>query len=93
MPVSSASQTITTELPASTPSFFSTTPSEFAQCMTFNFKMLLAFSLTVLLLCLFMSCVNSIFSSNDDIMGETQYVMCKCIGGKCKCRSRWSPYH
>jgi hypothetical protein len=64
MSVSSASETIGTQLTETT-SFFTTSPKEFFQCISFNIKMIFTLSFTVLLLCLFMSCINAFFPPFD----------------------------
>lgn len=96
MSASTATETISTQLTDSSmaSSFFTTTPKEFFQCMSFNVRMLLAFSFTILLLCLFMSCLNIIFPPFDDseirynpAMLRRSYLMCKCKNGQCKCKS------
>ena len=92
MSVSTASKTISTQLTDT--SFFTTTPNEFFQCMSFNVKMILALSFTVLLLCVFMSCLNIIFPPIDDseirynpALLKKSYLMCKCKDEHCKCKS------
>jgi hypothetical protein len=103
MSISSASETINTQLTDSTASsFFTTNPKEVLQCVTFNFKIIFAFSLTILLLCVFISCINVIFppmeDPNDVITyepsmlkrGGLKYVMCNCVDGKCNCKSNVS---
>lgn len=99
MSVSSASETIGTQLTETTASsFFTTNPKEFLQCMSFNIRMTLAFSLTILLLCLLISCLNTILPPYDEDQiiydpvtlrgrGNVNYMMCKCLDGKCKCKS------
>jgi hypothetical protein len=100
MSVSSASETIGTQLTESTASsFFTTNPKEFLQCMSFNVRMMLAFSFMILLICLFTSCFNSVFTPYDDSdqirydpvslrgKGNVNYMMCKCLNGQCKCKS------
>jgi hypothetical protein len=101
MSASSATETITTQLTDSTASsFFTTTPREFFQCMTFNFKMVFAISLAILILCLCISCINSLLVpiENDDdfirynpaILNRNRfsaYMKCRCTNGKCKCKS------
>ena len=100
MSVSSASETIGTQLTETTASsFFTTNPKEFLQCMSFNIRMTLAFSLMVLLLCLLISCLNTMlppYDESDQIRydpvrlrgrGNMNYMMCKCLDGKCKCKS------
>lgn len=99
MSISTASETINTNLTGSDSSFFTTNPKEVLQCVTFNFKIIFAFSLTILILCLFISCINVIFppmeDPNDIITyeprmlkrGGLKYVMCNCVDGKCNCKS------
>jgi hypothetical protein len=99
MSVSSASETIGTQLTETTASsFFTTNPKEFLQCMSFNIRMTLAFSLMILLLCLLISCLNMILPPYDEDQirydpvtlrgrGNVNYMMCRCLDGKCKCKS------
>jgi hypothetical protein len=101
MSISTASETINTNLTDLTgSSFFTTNPKEVLQCVTFNFKIIFAFSLTILILSLFISCINVIFppmeDPNDIITyeprmlkrgGGLKYVMCNCVDGKCNCKS------
>ena len=100
MSVSTASETINTKLTDSmASSFFTTDSKEVLQCVKFNFKIIFAFSLTILILCLFISCINVIFppieDPNDIITyeprmlrkGGLKYVMCNCVDGKCNCES------
>jgi len=100
MSVSTASETINTQLTDSmASSFFTTDSKEVLQCVKFNFKIIFAFSLTILMLCLFISCINVIFppmeDPNDIITyeprmlrkGGLKYLMCNCVDGKCKCKS------
>jgi len=101
MSVSTASETINTQLTDSmASSFFTTNPKEVLQCVAFNFKIIFAFSLTILILSLFISCINVIFppmeDPNDIITyeprmlrkGGLKYVMCNCVDGKCNCKSK-----
>lgn len=100
MSLSSATDTIGTQLTESTASsFFTTNSNEVLQCMSFNIRMTLAFSLIILFLCLLISCLNAIlppYDDSDQIMyapvtlrgrGNINYMMCKCLDGKCKCKS------
>lgn len=100
MSVSSASETIGTQLTETTASsFFTTNPKEFLQCMSFNIRMTLAFSLVILILCLLISCLNAILPPYDDsdeirydpvslrTRGNMNYMMCNCLRGKCRCKS------
>ena len=100
MSISTASETINTNLTDSMgSSFFTTNPKEVLQCVAFNFKIIFAFSLTILILSLFISCINVIFppmeDPNDIITyeprmlrkGGLKYVMCNCVDGKCNCKS------
>ena len=101
MSISTASETINTNLTDSMgSSFFTTNPKEVLQCVAFNFKIIFAFSLTILILSLFISCINVIFppmeDPNDIITyeprmlrkGGLKYVMCNCVDGKCNCKSK-----
>lgn len=76
MSVSSASGTVDTQLT----NIFSTNPKEFFQCMSFNFRMLLAFSVTLLLLCIFTSLLNVSFKNpeGDITCGRSRYQKCNC---------------
>lgn len=105
MSISSASETINTQLTDSIgSSFFTTNPKEVLQCVTFNFKIIFAFSLTILLLCVCISCLNVLLppmeDPNDVITyepsvfknGNIKYMMCNCLDGKCKCKSNINKY-
>lgn len=92
--VSSASGTIPTQL---TDSFFTTNPQEFYQCMKFNFKMIFAMCFAILLLCLCISCLNSVLKPSqiatdyeDDVINYDPALLnikCNCVNNKCKCHS------
>jgi hypothetical protein len=79
---SSASGTISTEL----------TETDMMKCMSFNFKILLYICLIIIIFSLLISCLNSISMSSSNFDDNITYespsmigVICKCIGGKCKC--------
>ena len=93
MSVSTASETISTGLTDSAASsFFTTSPKEILQCMSFNIRMLIGFSLLIVLLCICMSCMNSMipppYDDEDDKIAyrSVSYMMCKCDKGNCKCK-------
>jgi hypothetical protein len=103
MSASTATETISTQFTDSTASsFFTTSPKEFIQCMAFNFKMLFAISFAILILCVCISCINSMLvpmrmEDEDDsirydpaIINRSRfagYMKCKCLNGKCMCKS------
>jgi hypothetical protein len=86
MSVSSASETIATQL---------TNTSCLTEWTYINTRIILNISLTIIVICLFISCFNSIFNPiNDSIlydpvtlngMGPMKHTMCKCAGNRCKC--------
>jgi len=86
MSVSSASETIATQL---------TNTSCLTEWTYINTRIILNISLTIIVICLFISCFNAIFNPiNDSIlydpvtlngMGPMKYTMCKCAGNRCKC--------
>ena len=70
-----------------------TDSSEFMQYMTFNFKILLMISTTIILWSLFISCINSIRAGmGGDIIYEPvklngMDMICGCSNNSCACRS------
>jgi hypothetical protein len=88
MSVSSASETIATQL---------TNTSCLTEWTYINTRIILNISLTIIVICLLISCFNSVFNPiNDPIlydpvtlnkMGPMKYAMCKCDGNRCKCKS------
>ena len=97
--ISSASQTVATQLTDSNASsFFTITPKEFFQCTVFNFKVIFMICLAILILSLLMSCINSLlptptptpsFDDETDTISYEHPIMmqigCKSSGGRCKC--------
>lgn len=64
-----------------------------SECIKLNLKMIFNMSLTILLLCLFLSCFNSLFfpvrdyDISYDPVNIKNMGMCKCTGNKCLCKS------
>lgn len=86
---STATNTIATNLTDATDaSFFTTTPKEFVQCMTFNFKILLFISLIIIFISIFMSCINMalIRTEMDQTISYNEPRFIKCFNKhKCNC--------
>ena len=90
---SRASRTITTDLSSS---IYSATPNEFINWMSFNFKIFL----WIITISLVLACINLLFMRRRSIMyhhpivksingmmsGIITSIMCRCEGGKCKCK-------
>jgi hypothetical protein len=79
----SSSGTISTKL----------TDVSFVDCMNLNMRLLFTLSFTILLICLFISCLNSMFATPQDydisyrpVSMRGNAINCSCRNGKCKCK-------
>lgn len=87
MSVSSASETIATQL---------TNTSCLTEYTYMNTRIILNISLTIIIICLLISCFNSVFTPVDSIVYDPvtlnkmrPYGMrtCNCLGNRCKCKN------